>query len=132
MKSLYDKLMSLFISENNIEDYKKRIKAEEELEQLNEDSIAKYNNYQIGIYGDGSKYRGFDKVPYFKYFYGQGARNCSKLIRVSLLEPEFVMHSGGEPPWDKFSKNDKTTLINMLKKEPKENVFIWSHDWLND
>ena len=80
--TLYNELMNLIKGEND--------------EVLNEIKIANYNTYTISVYGDGASYRGFDKEPYFKFYIGQSARKCSKLVRVSILRAAFIRHNGGE------------------------------------
>lgn len=81
-----------------------------DFEILNERKIitSKEDNICITLDGNGQTNRGFINDPYFKVYASQTAKSGTKVARLKLKEPKYVVHNNQK--WDMNKKELK--LVN--------------------
>lgn len=88
-----------------------------------EDAILKGPKYphSITIRPDDNRDKGFNAEPYFKYYEKSDTSTGNKLLRISMIKPEFVNHYNMMDAWD-FNNKDKKELINTLNMKRKSMI----------
>lgn len=75
------------------------------------------SKHPIAIYPDLEYLKGFVGDPYFKYYYSQNTdKNNQTLLRISFLEPRFIVHYNMKDAWPRFNSSDKKELMDKLNK----------------
>ena len=75
----------------------------------------------IGLFGS-EKETNFGKDPYFKVANNKSYRKATKIARISLFRPEYVVHY--KENWD-LDQDTKDTLIDVLKTKRNGDRTIW-------
>lgn len=74
--------------------------------------INKENNISISVDGDGATNRGYSQDPYFKIYNDTNPRIASKVARISLLEPRYIIHNNQR--WELNSKEKKKLMKYLV------------------
>lgn len=91
-----------------------------EINLLNERCCIETDNLSITVTGDGLTDLGFYKSPYFKIYSGRVYETATKLTRISMIKPEYIIHNNDI--WTLNSREIKF-LINLLNS--KHDMYIW-------
>lgn len=71
------------------------------------------HSFGIGVYPDtDDNNRNFIKDPYFKIFNGRNPEDSTKVTRISIFRPEYVVHLN--QVWN-LSAKEKRSLIKILE-----------------
>ena len=88
---------------------------------LNEEVI--YKNQIMSIRVDNSNTnRGFLKNPYFKVYNSDDYTKYTKLVRISMTKPEYIIHNN--EIWNLNSK-EKKLLVDILNSTTKKGITVW-------
>lgn len=88
---------------------------------LNEEVIYKNQNMSIRVDNSNTN-RGFLKNPYFKVYNSDDYTKYTKLTRISMTKPEYIIHNN--EIWNLNSK-EKKLLIDILNSTTKKGISVW-------
>ena len=85
----------------------------------------KEDNICISTDGDGITYRGFALDPYFKIYNNINPMKATKVTRISMLRPEYIIHNNQR--WDMNSREKKQLLkyLNTQIVYEGNNTTVW-------
>lgn len=75
-------------------------------------------NIMIGVYPRDCHAKGYFKDPYFKIFNSRSEASATKVSRISILRPEYVIHNGKDGKMPFYLSMKEIAFMLKTLKEP--------------
>ncbi len=86
-----------------------------------ENTLTKNLEINFAVSGNGRHDRGFINTPYFKVFEGDNPDHATKITRISIFEPKYIIHENKK--WNLTSKQIKY-IIGELQSVYKDDMTL--------